>query len=313
LVGISSNPSSEVVWRRSVRKLWYAGAGVIAGGLLFLGAAPAQADVTIPDPGASITPYADPVGDALARTNGLRLASPVGSDPLGRAPLLTLGQGDQQLFQVKPGQNGVGRILPGHHEERPEAGGQRQLPSADVVGTEFPKAAGVPFTDANSGSVRLPLVRSLPIVGGILPDGSHTLESTSSQYPLLDDLDGSFSVRGLPKRLADSNRTSLAGLPLGGSPVSPADLLPEAVATGRATPAPYASTPAGPAVVSPSVVPSSEAPVAVVPSAEVPSAEAPSAAAPASVLPSVLPSEAPYTKSTDDPRLMEEPVEGLTR
>lgn len=175
-----------------------------------------------------------------------------------------------------------------------------------MVGTEFPKAAGVPFTDANTGSVRLPLVRSLPIVGGILPDGSHTLESTSSQYPLLDDLDGTLSVRGLPKRMADSNRAGLAGLPLGGTPVAPADLLPEATATGRATPAPYASTPAVPGTTAPSVAPSSAAPVAVIPSAEVPSAEAPSAAAPASV----MPSEAPYTKNTDDPRLMEEPVAG---
>ncbi|WP_436525825.1 hypothetical protein [Actinoplanes sp. HUAS TT8] len=278
-----------------MRKLWYAGAGVIAGGLLFLGAAPAQADVTYPDP----STYTDPVGDVLARTNGLHISSPIGTDPLGREPLLTVSQNGQQLYPIKPGQR----------PDRPESGGEdsrRSLPAADVVGTELPRTPRVPFTDANTGAVRLPLVGSLPVVGGILPDGSHTLESSSTDNPYLGD------VRGLPKRLADTNRLSLAGLPLGGSPVSPADLLPEGAAASRPTvgASPYSSTPARPGIVSPSpvVIPSSEVPVSVAPSAVSPSAVSPSAEVPSA---SVAPSEAPYSK-VDDPRMLEEPIEGLT-
>ncbi|BCJ43210.1 hypothetical protein GCM10010168_00480 [Actinoplanes ianthinogenes] len=303
-----------------MRKLWYAGAGVIAGGFLLFGAAPAQAEGTSPDPIASVAPYADPLGDVLARTNGLRLSSPVGTDPLGRAPLVTLDQDGQRLFPIKPGQNDIA----GYPLSRSKSQGQgqvesgdtdrRSLPAADVIGGSIHNSPGdrfagslkgIPFTDANTGSTRLPLLGRLPVVGGLLPDGSPTLESASSEYPLLDDLDGNLSVRGLPKRVSNSNRAVLAGLPLGGSPVAPADLIPEATPTAS----PYASAPARPGLASPSVAgspstavsPSSEAPVAVPPSAS--ETPAPSA------------SVAPYTKSADprskvdDPRLLEEPLD----
>ncbi len=113
---------------------------------------------------------------------------------------------------------------------------------------------------------------------------------------LLDDLDGTVAVQGLP---------------LGGSPVAPADLSPEPTMPGSPAPvaSPYSSTSPRPGIVSPSavvVVPSSAAPVSVAPASVAPPSEMPSAA-PASV----APSEAPYHK-TDDPRLLEEPVDGLT-
>ncbi|MFI1996496.1 hypothetical protein [Actinoplanes sp. NPDC020271] len=286
-----------------MRKLWYAGAGVIAGGLLFLGAAPAQASPQRPGAADAVTPYTSAIGNVLADTNGLRLSSPIGTDPLGREPLLTVSRGDQQLFPVKAGRTN-------RPEDRPESSRLSTLPAADVVGTEMPKTAGVPLTDTNTGSVRLPLVGRLPIVGGLLPDGSRTTESAPARTGLVQDL---------------------TGMPLGGSPVAAADLLPEADATGSPAPgaSPYSSTAARPGMVSPSadvpsvvtpsaVMPSAEAPVSVAPSSVAPSSVAPASAAPASAAPasaapaSAAPSEAPYTKASDDPRLLEEPVEGLT-
>ncbi|AEV88888.1 Cyclin G-associated kinase [Actinoplanes sp. SE50] len=258
-----------------MRKLWYAGA--IAGGLLFiLGATgPALADPA--------SPVGGPVDDVLSRTNGLRLSSPIGSDPLGRAPLLTLSQDNQQLFQVKPGQNSIGRSP----EEK--AGGA--LPAADVIGGGIHNhpgdrfggsLKGVPLTDTNTGAVRLPLLGGgrLPIISGILPDGSHTVESASRQYPLLDDLDGDLSVRGLPRRLPTTNRANLAGLPLGGSPVAPADLLPES------------SRPKHPASVAPSASPEPTMSASVDPS----------------MSPSVIPSGS-LASNVDDPRLLQEPID----
>ncbi|MBB4737742.1 hypothetical protein BJY16_001201 [Actinoplanes octamycinicus] len=315
---------------------------MIAGGFLLFGAAPAQADDTSPDPISSVTPYADPLGDVLAKTNGLRLSSPVGSDPLGRAPLLTLDRDGQQLFPIRPGQNDLaGHTLTKGGSGKTESGdtGRRSpLPAADVIGGSIHNSPddrftgslkGVPFTDANTGTARLPLLGRLPVVGGLLPSGSRTmesgllpdgsptraggpvLESASSEYPLLDDLDGDLSVRGLPKRLSGTNRTALAGFPLGGSPVAPADLLPEAAPSAS----PYASAPARPGLPSPSVAVSEPA----APSAEAPASEAPASEAPVSVAPSASAapsvSVAPYTKSADprskvdDPRLLEEPLD----
>ncbi|GAA2902756.1 hypothetical protein Acy02nite_44930 [Actinoplanes cyaneus] len=215
-----------------MRKLWYAGAGVIAGGLLFLGTAPAQ-------------------------------ASPQQPGPAGTA--------------------------------------------ADAVRTELVRTARLPLTDANTGSLRLPVVGGLPIVRGILPDGSHTPENTPAGAP---------------------GPQGATGLPLGGSPVSAADLSPQPGVTGSPVPgaSPYSSTAARPGMISPSAsapsdaVPSDALPSDAVPSAAVPSASAPvpvapSSVAPASVAPasvapaSVAPSEVPYSK-VDDPRLLEEPAKG---
>jgi hypothetical protein len=299
-----------------VRKLWYAGAGMIAGGLFLFGGTPALADAASPSTDASVASQDDPLGDVLAGTNGLRLSSPVGSDPLGRSPLLTLDRGGQQLFQVKPGQNDIAGHSPagahGGAEEKAEA----PLPAADVIGGSVSNhpgdrlngsLRGVPLTDTNTGQMRLPLVGGgrLPIVGGLLPDGSHTLESTSSEYPLLDDMDGDLAVRGLPKRLSGSNRTALAGLPLGGSPVG---LLPEATPTTAPTVAPSTSTsnepgdepgdkPSNEPSDKPSTSPYASTgarPGLIIPSAAV--SAAPSA------------SEVPYAK-VDDPRMLEEPVD----
>jgi hypothetical protein len=210
-----------------VRKLWYAGAGVIAGGLLFLGTAPAQASPQ--QPGTADT-------------------------------------------------------------------------AADVVRTELVRTARLPLTDANTGSLRLPVVGGLPIVRNILPDGSHTPETTPA---------GASGPQGA------------TGLPLGGSPVSAADLSPQPGATGSPVPgaSPYSSTAARPGMISPSAsapsdavpsaaVPSASAPVPSAPSSAAPASVAPASAAPASVAPaSVAPSEVPYSK-VDDPRLLEEPAKG---
>lgn len=312
---------------------------MIAGGFLLFGAAPAQADDTSPDPISSVAPYADPLGDVLAKTNGLRLSSPVGTDPLGRAPLVTVDQDGQRLFPIRPGQNDIAghSLSKAQRPARQESGDtdRRALPAADVIGGSFHNSPGdrfagslqgVPFTDANTGAARLPLLGRLPIVGGLLPDGSRTmmggspaLESASSEYPLLDDLDGDLSVRGLPKRLPNSNRAALAGLPLGGSPVTPADLLPEAAPTAS----PYASAPARPGLASPpAAVAPSEAPASELPASEAPASVAPSAsvAPPVAVTPSAP--VTPYTKAAgprskagdprskvDDPRLLEEPLD----
>lgn len=173
--------------------------------------------------------------------------------------------------------------------------------AADVIRADVSKNSRVPFTDANTGAVRLPLVGGLPLVGSMLPDGSNTLESAR---PFLEN--------------DEDDKDGLAGLPLGGTAVAPADLLPTVSVSGSPAPgaSPYSSTAPRPGIASPSAaVPSASVPSASVPSAEAPATVAPSSAAPASMAPSaapsVEPSEAPYQKA-DDPRLLEEPIEDLT-
>ncbi|KUL27618.1 hypothetical protein ADL15_34960 [Actinoplanes awajinensis subsp. mycoplanecinus] len=241
--------------------MWYAGAGLIAGGVLLFVAAPAQADVTSPKTAA--LPAADVVGGSAPDTPGDR------------------PQGTMRL----------------------------------------------PFTDTNSGSPRLPVVGRLPIIGGLLPNGSRTLESASTTDPGDDSL---------LRRLALPNSAGLAGLPLGGTPVpllddttpatnsqepmdgaatgddpAPADSpapvgsaapMDSAAPVDSAEPAPYTSVaPARPGIAAPSAVAPVDPSAAVVPSTDIaPTVDAvPSAdAAPSSIV--------------DDPRMLEEPLEGTT-
>ncbi|GAA2696646.1 hypothetical protein [Actinoplanes palleronii] len=248
-----------------MRKLWYAGAGLIAGGVLLFVAAPAQADVTSPKTAA--LPAADVVG---------------GSVP-------------------------------------------------DAPGDQSPSTLRLPFTDTNSGSPRLPVVGRLPIIGGLLPNGSRTLESASTTDPALDDRDGS-----LLRRLALPNSAGLAGLPLGGTPVpllddttpamnsqepmdgaatgdnpaptdSPAPVdsaapMDSAAPVDSAEPAPYTSVaPARPGIAAPSAVAPVDPSAAVVPSTDI-----------APTVDAVPSADTAPSSTVDDPRMLEEPLDGTT-
>ncbi|TWG26077.1 hypothetical protein FHX34_1011052 [Actinoplanes teichomyceticus] len=302
---------------------------MIAGGILVLGAAPAQADVASPDkpkPSPAETPDDDPMGTALAWTRGLRLSGPTGDDPVGRDGVFTLDRGTQRLFQVTFGQDDAAGDEPGK-EKATRADRHRARPAREAGrgGNRF------------AGSVSSPLLGGarVTVTGALLPDGSRATES------------------GPAARLAPADRDvrPASGMPPGGSPIAPGDLLPgptpqpsdsPAPPYGPAGPARPGLDPSAPAVVSPSapVAEDPSAPAATDPStpaATDPAAAAtvePSAAAagdpagtdpsvlvdPAGTGPSVLvdpapsgtPSPAPSSTPTakiDDPRLNEEPID----
>jgi hypothetical protein len=274
--------SPELFWRRSVRKLWFAGAAVASGFLLFA-ASPAQADEqpTSPQllPGNSVAP---PVGDLLSGAGGNALNSVRGAAS-GAGPALTGAaqqagngldrvrrptnnlhvtvplDGSRPLTQVQPGTNSPA-LLPRSAPDQPPA---------SVIGPLQPQTA------LNNGSG---LLGGIPVLGGLLPGGQQ-------QQPF----DPSFDPSGDPSSVDPSSLDrpvagSTEGMPLLGG------LLP--------TP----GTPSVPSV--PSFSDVSGLPgggMAVLAPAKAKPAATPSASSPSASSPSA------------DPRLHEEPIDPSER
>jgi hypothetical protein len=193
-----------------VRKLWYAGA-VVAGGMLLFGASPARADL-IPVPGAGTAEQQadERLADLLGQSDGVTVPNPLRHSTLGDSPV-----GREPVVQFHAGQNSpdLRPLLPG--EEPSES--RRELPGGVL------RPAG-----------RLPVrnvLDRLPLFHGILPDGglpSALQRPTARQsevfdggLPLLGGLAGALPANGRPRTPGGSDPDT-TGLPAGGLAVLPA-------------------------------------------------------------------------------------------
>ncbi|GAA4932861.1 hypothetical protein [Actinoplanes utahensis] len=180
-----------------MRKLWCAGA--IAGGVLLLTAAPAQADVE-PAPGKAPGALSTALGYAFEPTNDWRLGTPLASDPLsgqplGAGPVLQVEPGrDRALLQVGRRNDVVrnGTVVQEHTGTGKTKGGKATdrplMPAADVIRT-VPRSAQAPAGPLGGVPVHgvpMPLagqdmrVVNVPVDGlvgrlsGLTPSGSST-------------------------------------------------------------------------------------------------------------------------------------------
>jgi hypothetical protein len=295
-----------------VRKLWYAGAAVASGILLFA-ASPARADVqpagtagsTPSDllPGNSIAP---PFGDLLSGAGGYALTqggsavagargmamSSAGhaltgaNDAAGQArngldrvrrPTNNLHvtiplDGSRPLTQVRPGSNSP--LLPG---QRSAEG----LPSADVIG---PLQPDTPLTGGGGGGLLGGnLFGQLPLLSTVLPNGQQQ-SFDSLDRPTTGDTES--DTDGMPLL------GGLGGvLPVNGLPSVPGGDVPDVTGLPGG----------GMAVLAPADAPAKPAkPAKVKPAAAAAPAGAPTAAT----------SSAAPTADPADPRLHEEPIDG---
>src|SRR3712207_8954230 len=69
----------------SVRKLWFAGA-VVAGGFVLFGATPAQADL-LPGTGTAEQQTDERLADLMGQSNGVNLENPLRYSTLGNTPI----------------------------------------------------------------------------------------------------------------------------------------------------------------------------------------------------------------------------------
>jgi hypothetical protein len=266
-----------------VRRFWYAGAALTAGGILLFGAAPAQADELLPGTDVARQQADQQLADLLGQSNGLSLENPLRHSSLQDSPAAKT-----PLMQFKSGQNtpDTNRILPGESTSEPRP----QLPAADVMrnnslnGTDL----GSPFDSlpvqqlpVNNVPLNGLLGGGLPLLGGLNPNGEQPsavdrptvrqAEAFSGGLPLLGGLGGLLPVNDLP------GKPDTSGLPAGGTAVQPADTTPAPTAAAR-----------------PSVAPS-------------PAFSAPAPAEPAD---KTAPADKPKPAATpDDPRLHEEPID----
>jgi hypothetical protein len=224
----------------------YLFAGAVAGGLLLLSGAPAQADDQ-PAPAGVLGGLLNPAG-GVDPTGGLDLDSPLGG----------------HLVNVKPGQNSpdltgaAGNALPASNG-RPAArtglgdqstnrtpsgsvaGGTAKpaLPAADVVNEALPAPGGLPALGSlPAGNL---LGGGLPLIGGLMPDGrtpaafpaARESRLLGDDLPLLGGLGGLLPV--------DSARTlpasDVSGMPAGGIPVTADDTTTPTVDEPAADPA----------------------------------------------------------------------------
>jgi hypothetical protein len=325
-----------------VRKLWCAGA--IAGGILLFGAAPAQADA-LPLPSAAQAPLS-PLGEALQETNNWRVTSPLAADPLSGEPLVDLSPGDQQLLRLQPGHNRIGRAekqqsalpaadvvsgtLPPVNARNRTPGTVGRLPDpAPAALAARDAAVGVLPFDAlmNSGSTvftalgpdGLPVAQNTQISG---VTESARAKKAGGDLPLVGGigtagLGGAVPVSAGPvdgvKQRIDNIGADVSGLPLGGTPVSPQSARSARPGTPDTDETPAASRSGAP--VDPVTAGTAEPSASAATPAPSPSSAAPSvpghhkshAAEPS---PATSAGIAPRDK-IDDPRLLEEPTEGL--
>ncbi len=212
-----------------MRKLWYAGA-VVASGLILFGATPAQADL-LPGTGTAEQQADDQLADLLGQSNGINVQNPLRYSTLGDTPL-----GDRSVMQFKAGQNSpdLNPLLPGESasEQRPD------LPAADVVGGALHQAGSLQQQNATSLPLQqLPvnrLIGGLPLLGGggllasgrsgaIQPPTGRQAEAFEGGMPLLGGLGGLLPVNEVP---AAGEKPDTAGLPAGGIAVLPAATTP---------------------------------------------------------------------------------------
>ena len=210
-----------------MRKLLFAGA--VAGGFLLLGGAPAHADV-LPTPagadGSSLGDVLTPRGFDPA--GGLNLESPLGGS----------------LIDVTPGDNTPGvdpaTLLPSENAPAArEADSQAGLtppgglPAAGAVANALPKTNGVdvPVVGGLLGGGGLPgagLLGGLPTGGfqpnGRMPAGPGESGLVDPGWPMLDAIAGVLPGQaGSARTLPAIDPTDFSGMPLGGTPVNPAD------------------------------------------------------------------------------------------
>jgi hypothetical protein len=277
----------------SVRKLWYAGA-VVASGFVLFGATPAQADL-LPGSGTAEQQADERLADLLGQSNGINLENPLRYSTLGQTPV-----GNQPVMQFRAGNNSpdLNPLLPGESTtEEPRPG----RAAADVVGHAL-RQPGTSVADQPVGLQQNPLsgvLGGLPI-WGLLPNGGQPsglsrptqrqTETFDGGMPLLGGLGGLLPVNDGPRTLPADGKPDITGLPAGGLAIVPAQAVPAAGQT------PAAQAPAA-----------AQAPTA---------AQAPVAQAPADPATQAKPAQDTKDQkpkpvvTPDDPRLHEEPVDG---
>jgi hypothetical protein len=281
-----------------VRKLWFAGA-VVAGGFVLFGATPAQADL-LPGTGTAEQQTDERLADLLGRSNGVNVENPLRYSTLGNTPI-----GSQPVMQFQAGQNSpdLNAVLPGESADakRPRP------PAADVVGGALQRHTG-------AGPVRrldwphLPLQQffGLPLFGGMLPDGGwpsalqqptmRQAEAFDGGMPLLGGLGGLLPVNELPRTAPSGGKPDTSGLPAGGVTVVPAAGNPAA----------------GPAAATAPARPGGQAPAAgQLPAGQTAGpAAGPAPAGQTTAGQPAKPAKQPKPAATpDDPRLHEEPLD----
>lgn len=258
-----------------MRKLWYAGA-VVAGGFVLFGASPAQADL-LPGTGTAEQQADERLADMLVDDSGVDVQNPLRYSTLAQTPV-----GSQPVLQFTAGQNSpdLNPLPPGEPatEDGPD------LPAADMVGgaLQHPTGAG-PVRRLNMPRLPFERVFGLPLFGGFLPDGGQSdvlqqptmrqTETFDGGIPLLGGLGGLLPANELPDTPMTGTKPDTSGLPAGGIAVPPAATKPPAV--GQTDPEPAAAQPA--------------------------------------TRPAASSSQQPAPSTTpDDPRLHEEPIDGET-
>src|SRR3954470_1228252 len=116
----------EFARRRSVRKMWWASA-VVAGGIILLGTAPAQADPLLPGTADAQQQTHNALNYVLHKTNGMVVST---EGPLGAG----------SPVGVQPGDNSTG--VPSALSRENTGAPRPDLPAADVVGGALPPPAG---------------------------------------------------------------------------------------------------------------------------------------------------------------------------
>lgn len=302
-----------------MRKLWYAGAAVASGILLFA-ASPAQADgqptgtaASTPSdllPGNSIAP---PFGDLLSGAGGYALTQGTSAVAGARGMAMSsaghaltganvaAGEAKNGLDRVRrptnnlhvtvplDGSRPLTRLRPGSNS--PLLPGQRSaegLPSADVIG---PLQPDTPLTDGDGdggGLLGGNLFNQLPLLNTVLPSGQQQ-SFDSLDRPTTGDTES--ATDGMPLL------GGLGGmLPVNGLPSVPGGDVP-----GGDVPDVTGLPGGGMAVLAPAAAPAKPAKPAKV---------KPAAAAKPAAAPAVAASSAAPTADPADPRLHEEPVDG---
>ena len=200
-----------------MRKLWYAGA-VVASGFVLFGATPAQADL-LPGTGTAEQQADERLADLLGQSNGIDLENPLRYSTLGTTPA-----GSQPVMQFRSGNNSpdLNPLLPGESttdEPRPTKA------AADVVGGALQRP-GSRVADQPVGLQQNPLSRllgGLPL-WGLLPNGGQTArqaETFDGGMPLLGGLGGLLPVFDTPRIRPVDRKPDVSGLPAGGVAVVP--------------------------------------------------------------------------------------------
>ncbi|WP_250028255.1 hypothetical protein [Paractinoplanes maris] len=298
-----------------MRKLWYAGAA-LSGGIILFGASPAQADL-LPGVDAAAQQADERLADLLGQSNGVNV-----DNPLGHSTLKDTAAGQSPVARLKTGPNSpdLDPLLPGEPGEPggATAGGQRRgLVPRESRDADVPPAGVVRRPGRTLPLQDLPIFGSggLPLLSGLMPNGQvrdfserptrRQAERFDGGVPLLGGLGGLFPANDGPRTLPATGEPDVSGMPDGGVAILPA---------AKPTTAPTADAPPAAAQ-----APASSASAASAASASAPASAAASAAErptktakPTKAAKPVKPHKPAKPKSAatpDDPRLHEEPVE----